>query len=107
MYDFSRQAWTDVPQGGVVELSSDAKFKVTLLGEQRAGGYKLDESVLPNRFIATDGAGREVSGIYKVEEDKLTIRGGESKVHLESLQSFDPGKDERTFPLVELVREKE
>lgn len=88
-------------------MSSDGKFTVTLPGEQRTGEYVLDESANPYRFIATDSAKRAFRGIYKVEGDKLTVRGGESSVHLEFLQSFDPSKDKTRFPLVEFVREKE
>lgn len=106
-YDFRGQTWTELRQEALVELSSDGKFKVTLPGEQRIGEYELDESVNPHRFIATDSAKRAVRGIYRVEGDKLTVRGGESPVHLEFLQSFDPSEDKTTFPLVEFVREKE
>jgi hypothetical protein len=106
-YDFHRQTWRDVSQTGSVELSSDGKFKVTLPGEKRTGEYELDESVNPHRFVATDGARRAVRGIYKVEGDKLTVRGTDGTADLEFLQSFDPSEDKTTFPMVELAREKE
>lgn len=107
-YDAASQTWTEMRYDAFVELSSDGKFKAILPGEpERAGRYELDESVNPRRFVATDSADRAFRGIYKVEGDKLTVRGGESAVHLEFLQSFDPSSDKTRLPVVEFVREKE
>ena len=106
-FDFHRQTWTEVREPASVELSSNGKFKVILSRERRTGEYELDESVNPHRFKATDSARRTVRGIYKVEGDKLTVRGTDSPVDPELMHSFDPTEDETNFPLVEFVREKE
>jgi len=107
-YDPVRKQMVPVAYEAVLELSSDGEFKVTLPGEQRTGVYEFDESGSPHRFVATDSARRAVRGIYRVEGEKLTVRGTDDpKVDLEFLQSVDPSNDKTSFPTIELERTTE
>jgi hypothetical protein len=99
-YDWSNKTWK-AERGVGLSIRKDGTYG-TSGSAMRFGKYMLDQNTTPNRIVFSVDNGRQIFGIYKIEDGKLIMKLAdkgfpsdfetEQKSFYEDISEFEPAK---------------